>query len=52
MKLVISRGSLVLGPSRLLSLYCTGPNRVMPAKPVVLVGTPSIDFERKLTSST
>src|SRR5689334_24321269 len=24
----------------------------MPAKPVVLVGTPSIDFERKLTSST
>ena len=30
----------------------TGPKRVSPAKPVVLVGTPSIDFERKLTSST
>jgi hypothetical protein len=29
-----------------------GPNRVNPAKPVVLVGTPSMDFERKLTSST
>jgi hypothetical protein len=24
----------------------------MPAKPVVLVGTPSIDFDLKLTSST
>ncbi len=48
MKLVISRGSVVVGPP----VYCTGPKRVIPAKPVVLVGTPSMLFERKLTSST
>src|SRR4051812_48692781 len=30
----------------------TGPFRVGPTKPVVLVLTPSMDFERKLASST
>jgi hypothetical protein len=47
-KLVISRGSVALGPPA----YCTGPKRARPAMPVVLVGTPSMDLERKLTSST
>jgi len=41
-------GSVSDGPSG----YWTGPHCVRPANPVVLVGTPSIDFDRKLTSST
>src|SRR4051795_8798426 len=42
------RGSLDEGPS----LYWIGPVRVIPAKPVVLVATPSIAFARNETSST
>jgi hypothetical protein len=47
-KLVINGGSQLAGPSE----YHTGPNLAKPTNPVVLVATPSIDFDRKLTSST
>jgi hypothetical protein len=34
------------------STYGSGPYRASPAMPNVLVGTPSIDLDRKLVSST
>src|SRR5215472_16406307 len=47
-RLPTSLGSVVLGPLG----YCTGPYCAIPANPVVLVATPSMLFDRKLTSST